>query len=197
MNKQRGIKNFLSKNVKEISAKAKQMLPILHEAFKQHGPQGVTDYAHKYIDATNDNSGLMAKISCSIGCHFCCFGEIQLSHVEATVIFSAIKQYNIPVDIELIKRQNRRSHHKLKYINKRCGMLDEEGECKIYDYRPSICRLYNSVDDPKECNEQHKIPDTGTLRTIEGFAMVTALMLFDQSNNHNEKYLLHNVLAKL
>lgn len=197
MDKQGGIKDFLSKNFEEISAKALKILPVLHEAFKRHGPQGVTDYAHTYIDAINDSSGLTAKTSCNIGCHFCCYGEIQLSYVEATVIYSAIKQYNIPVDMELVIRQNRRAYHKLKYIDKRCGMLNAKGECKIYDYRPSICRLYNSVDDPKKCNERHKMPSTITLRTIKGFAIATALRLFDQSNKHNEKYVLQKVLAKL
>jgi len=197
MSKKKGIKDFLEKNFKEISAKAIQIAPVFHEAYKKHGPQGVTDYAHKYIDATNDGSGLTAKISCKVGCHFCCYGEIELSYVESTVIYSAIKQFKISIDKELIKRQNNKPHHRLKYADKRCALLDDKGECKVYDYRPSICRLYNSVDDPKECNEQHKMPDTGTLRTIDGFAIAAALMLFDQEQGNNGRYHLQKVLSKL
>jgi len=197
MKKQKGIQDFLKENFEEIATKAEEMLPILQEAYDKRGPQGVTEWSHYYIDAINDKTGLTAKTSCSAGCHFCCYGEIQLSYVEATVIYSAIKQFNIPVDKQLVDRQNRKAHHRLRYANKRCAMLDEKGMCKIYEYRPTICRLYNSVDDPKECNEQYKVPDTGTLRTVEGFAVAAALMLFDQVNGNNEVYVLQKVLAKL
>ncbi len=197
MNKERNIGDFLKDNTKKIKNKALLILPVLHEAFAKNGSQGVTDYCHSYIDAINDTTGLTAKTSCAPGCHFCCYGEIKLSYTEATVIYSAIKQFMIPVDKQLVERQNRKPYHRLKYMNKRCAMLDDKGKCKIYLFRPSVCRLYNSTDDPKECNEQHKVPDTETLRTIEGLAVMVALMEFDKDQGNNKKYMLQKVLSKL
>jgi Fe-S-cluster containining protein len=189
-----GIQKFLEEHMEVIAATSKSLLPVFREAFAKHGPQGVTEYAHQLIDAINEKTGINDKVSCSAGCHFCCYGEIAMSHSEATLIYSIVKQFQIPIDMILVDRQNRKPFHKLKYAAKRCAMLDDKGMCKIYDHRPSICRLYNSMDAPEKCNEKDGEPNIGTLRTIEGFSIATALMLFDEENGNRDKYTINTVL---
>lgn len=196
-NKNPGIEKFLQENIVAIKATADRILPVFREAFAKHGLQGVTEYAHQAIDKINEQTGINDKASCSKSCVFCCYGEIDMSHTEASLIFSVIKQFNIPVDMELVARQNKRAHHKLKYADKRCAMLSDEGLCKIYDHRPSICRLYNSTDAPENCDESKGTPNVGTMRTIEGFAITIALLLLDEENGNMAKYSMHKVLNKL
>jgi Fe-S-cluster containining protein len=193
-NKNTGIKKFLEENIEAIKMHSEKILPVFREAFTKYGSQGVTEYAHQLIDAINEKTGINSKVSCGAGCHFCCYGEISMSYHEATLIYSVVRQFNIPIDMELVERQNKKAHHKLKYVDKKCAMLDDKGMCKIYDQRPTICRLYNSMNDPQDCNEKDKEPNVATLRTIEGFSIATALMMFDEEQGKNEKYTMHGVL---
>jgi len=186
---------FLEENKEKIEVEVLKMLPILNIEKQLHGLQGMVEYAYGYIDAVHEKLDMASKTTCSSGCSFCCYSDINMSFSEATYIYSVIDHLKIPYDKALLKKQNSKKFHKLKYADKACVMLDKDGSCKIYDHRPVICRLWNSTSEPKECDSKSGYNMTRTARIVECWAMSLALYQIDMTNNINSKEIfLHKIL---
>jgi len=120
------------------------ILPVFNE---------VLDFAENIIEML-EKSGQSPKISCRIGCSYCCYSQVKIIPVEALSIYSFIKDSNN--NIEILDLQNRISYaedltrgktFEEKYAMKNelpCIFLSNK-KCSIYSVRPSICRSWNSL----------------------------------------------------
>lgn len=59
-----------------------------------------------------------------------------------------LRKLYIQGDVE----NNARGWFDLPYEMRRCVFLDEEGMCKVYEDRPSVCRTNNAFNDPVDCD---------------------------------------------
>lgn len=186
---------FLQENKFKLEVETKKMLPFLKEELKNHGIQGVVEYAYGYVDTVHDKVGMVSKTTCGSGCSFCCYSDINMSSYEASYINAVVELLGTPIDIKRLKRQKSKSFHRLKYADKACVMLDDKGACMIYDHRPMICRLWNSTLDPKHCDSKAGYQITRTARVVEAWAMSLALYQLDMEKGINSKEIfLHKIL---
>jgi len=182
---------FIIDHQVEINKFIKEYLPKFRGILETEGIQKTVDIAYNLMDSINEDTGLNDRTTCAgAGCNFCCYGEISLSSLEASYIHSYINQVEIPFDKKLVERQNLKPHKDLAYANKRCAMLNAEGKCRIYEIRPSICRLHNSTSEPQQCDERKGPPSIQTLRTIETFGIAGILYLLSDE----KVYKLQNIL---
>jgi len=75
------------------------------------------------------------KVKCKKGCSGCCKQKILVTDEEA----------------ELLRGRTIINKPDLKNHNARCMFLAHDGECSVYNDRPSVCRLLVSKSDPKLC----------------------------------------------
>lgn len=101
--------------------------------------------------------------SCKRGCYFCCQHHVSITEHEADLILYLCKRNSIPIQ----KRQlHRQQHHdmtnwiELMPKDRSCVFLSKTNSCKIYEFRPLMCRKHFSAGNPKDCHisETKKIP---------------------------------------
>lgn len=187
---------FLQENKEQIKNHVVKIMPFLEKEMEKNGFSGVVQYAYGFIDKTHEKLDMAGKTTCSAGCSFCCYSDINMSFSEANHILEVVNHFNVQIDKTLLKKQQSKKWHRLKYAEKRCVMLDKDGKCKIYDHRPIICRLWNSTSDPKDCDVKGAAyAVTRTARVVECWAMSLALLQIDMTNKISTKDIfLHKIL---
>ena len=115
------------------------------------------------------------NFTCSSGCSFCCYGDIFLSPIEAELVKASLSKPKTTVDKELLARQKKTPYHKRKYADKRCSLLNENEDCSIYEYRPIICRIWNSTSDPSKCNLSGGKQTAATVSSLHYYAIAGIL----------------------
>lgn len=79
-----------------------------------------------------------AQMKCGRGCSSCCVKGLTVFTVER----EAIRDYLLvrPELVQELDRLELQDPHK----GERCHFLDENGDCKIYEVRPVICRTHGA-----------------------------------------------------
>lgn len=189
------VKEFLMQNKEILEEKMQDMLPVFKKVLKEDGIQGLMQYANQFIDAIHDKVDMRTKTTCSNGCSFCCYTDINLSSFEASYILGVLDYFKIPINTTRLMKQQAKKWHKLKYNEKRCIMLDDLGDCMIYEHRPVICRLWNSTEDPKYCDSKGGHNVTRTARVVEAWAVALVLYEMDSENGIDTRgVFLHKIL---
>lgn len=137
--------------------------PDLSQVFaKYEALRASVDSLFQQIDQSNSGC-----VKCAKGCSDCCHALFDLSLVEALYINtkfnekfsfgperSAIIEYADESDRKIYKlkrkffkdsQEGRDSNEILAEAGKvrmRCPLLNEQGNCQLYEYRPLTCRLY-------------------------------------------------------
>jgi len=159
----------------------------LHEIFKNVPPMEAVKSLYKMVD---DEISKIDKsnMSCKKGCYFCCHDEVVMSEMEASYFLEKID--GVEVDEKVLSLQNSvNDFTKLKWADMKCPLLDKNGECKVYENRPLICRTINSIDDPQLCKEKKLHPQ---LYRIEIASIQMVLIMLSNMKNVS----LHNLIVK-
>ena len=94
---------------------------------------------YRYWD---DTVGFFSQYaSCSKGCHYCCYYDVQITPLEAEHISRETG----------IKRNEPKGLVKTGH-NAGCVFLGEKGRCSIYEYRPLTCRAFTAFGPPELCD---------------------------------------------
>lgn len=187
---------FLDENKEHIKRTMAKFLPIFQKVLKEDGVQGLVEYAYGFVEAMHKQADMASNITCGSGCNFCCYTEIYITTFEARYIMGWMDHTDVTIDEEMLKRQNKPGvwDKKLKYADQKCIMINDRGECSIYDKRPLICRLWNSTSDPKNCDTRD-MKDSRTARIVEAWAVQLTLNQMDVDAQMNGKpVLLHEVI---
>lgn len=92
-------------------------------------------------------------IKCKKGCSFCCHINVDVTEVEAKLVWDYVQEHNIPVNEALLEKQRYLGNdERMLSPDSKCAFLSAEGTCNIYPVRPLECRKYFVVSDPKLCN---------------------------------------------
>jgi len=102
---------------------------------------------YKFIDNHNDEMFKKDTV-CARGCSFCCYMNVDVTEVEASYIAEYTKR-------PLNENINNSVHADIsKYSGVPCPFLDiHNGSCTIYDFRPTVCRMYHVFESADKCKE--------------------------------------------
>ena len=94
-------------------------------------------------------------ISCHKGCSGCCHYEVEITRNEAIVLRDAV-QRGVLIDFKRLHLQAMRERRSPEWrrfgsADNRCVFLAENGACRVYDVRPSICRKHIVSTPPVNC----------------------------------------------
>lgn len=88
--------------------------------------------------------GILAKITCKIGCNHCCRqSAILIDEVDAQILS---KHTGRPL--------HDHPHDRRNWKGVACAFLDKNGRCSVYEIRPLSCRTSLSVDAAEKCRTE-------------------------------------------
>jgi uncharacterized protein len=98
------------------------------------------------------------NVKCGKGCSFCCHTQVSVTRDEAELLAQRIID-GIDIDLERLYRQSKAENssgewYKMDHKTRACVFLGPEGECTVYEDRPSVCRTNNVVSDPANCSTE-------------------------------------------
>lgn len=126
-------------------------------------------------------------ITCRKGCSHCCYMFVQITRSEA--LFLAKLAKNAKIDKQRLEKQaackDVDSFISLSKQDRQCVFL-KNNKCSIYNNRPSACRTYYVVSDPKLC-QTDTAQDVSVIFDAMSEILVTAFMNADGENSHDGK----------
>lgn len=99
--------------------------------------------------------------TCTKGCAFCCYQQVQVTKPEGEILSDLIKK-----DPSIVSKDRLALHKSWPKNDKgsawtepdfnlrRCPFLSDENLCNVYQHRPAACRNHRSIDPPSFCDEQ-------------------------------------------
>ncbi|WP_157825845.1 YkgJ family cysteine cluster protein [Colwellia sp. Bg11-28] len=121
---------------------------------------------HSKIDSTvNETKKLGVRFGCENGCSYCCTLRVEALAPEIFYIAKKLKAYLSNEQLTELVENLEDYSEKAKGLSQiehqiTCPMLND-GKCTIYDFRPAMCRKFNSLDaevckDPFAVVPEHK-----------------------------------------
>ncbi len=162
-------------------------------------------FAHKQVDEALDelwkaNPLAAQATSCKKGCTACCHTQVSVTKDEAELLACRVGK-DVLIDQERLERQARAKDsssewYKLSYEDRRCVFLGSDGECQVYEDRPSVCRSNYVFSPPEDC-----LTKDGNIRPVrllipEKADMVTMAHFLESRDNGDLPRLLKQNLDK-
>jgi Fe-S-cluster containining protein len=140
---------------------------------------------HKYVDLyTNEvlaNPAAKRFLTCHKGCTACCHTQVSVNSDEAELLAHKVIHDGVEVDLKKLYIQgnvenNPRKWFELPYEMRGCVFLGEEGQCRVYEDRPSVCRTNNALSSPSQCDTRDGIEKPVRLLNTEkaDFAVIAS-----------------------
>lgn len=143
-------------------------------------------YVHKVVDEFNQitfDHPLVHQFSpCKMGCTACCHTQISVNQDEANLLAQKVNE-GIKIDHDLLLKQANRGDeasefYKLSYDDRACIFLDDNGACKVYEDRPSVCRTNAVLGDSTQCRTDDGNQQVRLVKTSEADMAIYASYLF-------------------
>jgi len=134
------------------------------------------------------------EVKCKKGCYFCCEQNVDVSINEAMLLRQAMKEDDIQIDMEKLKRQAKYTYDTWSEQPEEdwsCVFLQEDKTCAVYDWRPASCRKYFSASPPKLCDIRRR--NQKIRRFVSTYAEILGTVIFNREGSGN----LPNILLKL
>jgi len=132
------------------------------------------------FDAVIQEAAKVMKTTCKAGCNNCCKLFATCTLPEGILIAEELFkkpdwQALVPDLVKASKEFCFEGVNSMTYLSKKlpCVFL-KEGLCSIYEVRPSVCRYYYSVQDPKLCdpdNHDRKVATVDATQIIDDLNM--------------------------
>jgi Fe-S-cluster containining protein len=159
---------------------------------------GRTSYIHQKINEFNEEAfshPLVKQFSpCKMGCSACCHTQVSVTSEEAKLLAEKVHG-GVSIDEERLKKQaltqnNSEAFFRLSYGERECVFLDDQGACKVYESRPSVCRTNAVLGSAKQCDTSTKQGPIRLVRTSKSDMVIYAFYVFTKSSGS-----LHHMLA--
>ena len=173
---------------------------------KSYDPRTIAHNYHKMIDDMitlhkNKPENIFFKITCKKSCGYCCNLNVDITREEAVLITDCAIKENVRIDYKLLKRQSLLTKDHWIKQNKelrKCIFLDENNNCKIYEFRPNNCRKFLSIDSVEVCKQCYENKAEGfnrfTAPLVE--ALITAIMTATETNSMSKMLLEYRYVKK-
>jgi Fe-S-cluster containining protein len=201
-------KLYISQSLSDLIAKmdedgvtyTRKMLEFYSEQYKSVREQsnGNTAVAsiHDLIDECMQ--ALVKKatdytVSCQKGCSFCCYQRVDISDDEASLLVELAKLKGFEIDYQRLEKQlaakDEKEFQQLRPRHRKCVFL-QDGDCAVYEHRPSACRKLVVVSDPKNCDTvSNRGAKVGKLADLEAEVVTAAALNVRESGSMAEMIL--------
>ncbi len=170
------------RNQAEFNSIVNFALEQLTKLFKPHQR---ARFIHKLIDEYNEevfSHPLVKQFSpCKMGCSACCHTQVSVTEDEAEILAQKISA-GLVVDQNLLKlqsetRDDSSAFFKMKYADRKCIFLDEQGACRVYEDRPSVCRTNAVLGEADQCDTTDSIKPIRLINTHKADMVIYAAYL--------------------
>lgn len=140
------------------------------------------------------------NVKCGRGCSFCCHTQVSVTSGEAELFAQKIIDGK-EIDLKKLYTQSKVGNHaghwyQLNYEERACVFLGEEGECSIYEDRPSVCRTNNVVSEPENCSTKDGQEKSVRLLNTHGADMIVMAYFMNSKENGALPYMLFKALER-
>ena len=182
-----------------IFSEAEKVKNELRTNFDEH-PLETTYALLQSIDDINKRLDIESKVACKgKGCNFCCHDRVYLSSFEINLIKTFIEQNP---DYQFVNEEQAKFLDETGYIEannlpfaKRACPFLINGNCSIYDVRPSICRIHNisKSEDINKCKREKDTDITDEIVNVQAHILSTSFLCMDFENGEP----IHNLLEAI
>lgn len=128
----------------------------------------------KHITELFTDPAVRSNVKCGKGCSACCHTHVSVSKDEAALLAKRVVD-DTPIDTYRLYLQAQAYNdsslwYRLNYQERSCLFLNEKGECRVYEDRPSVCRTNYVLSEPHQC------------LTIDGREQFVRLLKTDQAD---------------
>jgi Fe-S-cluster containining protein len=162
-------------------------------------------YVHDKIDqeitAIMGNPGVKELVQCKKKCSACCHSQVAVTQEEAELLALKIDE-GVEIDFDLLNKQaqagnSSSDYFKLSYSDRRCVFLTDDGLCKVYADRPSVCRTNYVLSEPSQCEiKSGESPSVQLLNTFSADSWVYSLFHVGKENGTLASLLKKKILSK-
>lgn len=146
-------------------------------------------YVHKEVDefvAEVFSDPLVQKLSpCRQGCSACCHTQVSITADEAELLARKINN-GVSIDMNLLEKQASvpadEYFSKLSFAERKCVFLDENGACKVYADRPSVCRTNAVLGTNEQCDTSNGQKDLRLVLTRKADMVVYASFYYSEGS---------------
>lgn len=130
-------------------------------------------YVHQVVDEYNKEifaHPLVQKFSpCKLNCTGCCHTQVSVTEDEAELLAKHIEN-GTKINLDRLKIQmsagnDSEAYFKLKYEDRQCVFLSDEGACNVYEDRPSVCRTNAVLGSADQCDTSVSVQKTLLVKT--------------------------------
>lgn len=164
---------------------------MLKKIKKQGNPLKRARMVHREIEEQMgqlfSDEVVQENVKCGKGCSFCCHTQVSVTRDEAELLAQRIID-DRDIDLEKLYLQSKSgdnvgSWYQLSHKDRGCVFLGEEGECTIYEDRPSVCRTNNVISDPANCSTEDG--QEKSVRLLNTYASDMIIMAHFQNSKEN------------
>lgn len=138
---------------------------------------------HAIVDEFNKDTfahSLVAQLCpCKKGCTDCCHTQASITNEEADLLVSKIHD-GLEIDekrlkIQMEAKNDSTAFFKIKFEDRKCIFLSQDGSCSVYEDRPSVCRTNAVIGDASQCNTRDSVQKTRLVKTPKSDIAIYAL----------------------
>lgn len=123
------------------------------------------------------NSSKINPPSCTKGCSFCCYVNVDITDEEAKVLIPHVTP-DVKAKLEKQRHITQKTYATLPYKDRACAFL-VNGTCSVYNDRPLACRKYMVTGDKELCNTEN------TINKVPVISMLVPEILYGVHNTNN------------
>lgn len=160
-------------------------------------------FIHKAIDEFNEeifaHPIVKEFMPCKAGCSACCHTQVSVTQDEALLLLDKIRS-GVAIDEAQLNLQaqsgnNSEAYYKLSFQDRKCVFLNEKGECRVYEDRPSVCRTNAVLGSADQCNTSNSQQSLRLIRTEKADMVIAAAFAFSEENG-TLPYMIYKLLRQ-
>lgn len=170
---------------------------VLENLRKLTQPFKRAQFVHELVDGLNTEifeHPLVKQMSpCKEGCTGCCHTQVSVTEDEAILLANHVSG-GLEIDVNRLALQaqagnDTTAYYNLTYAERKCVFLSEEGSCRVYQDRPSVCRTNAVLGEATQCDTSHSVQATRLVRTPKSDLVIYASFLDAHSSGALPKML--------
>jgi Fe-S-cluster containining protein len=149
------------------------------------------ELTHKLIDLEIEqlfsDPVVSENVTCKKSCSACCHTQVSVTKDEAELLAKEVLQ-GTKVDIHRLRHLAEAGNesalfYKSSYEQRACPFLSQEGNCEVYENRPSVCRTNHVVSEAELCETRDGVEKpVRLLNTFKADMIIMASYKISQEN---------------
>jgi uncharacterized protein len=138
-------------------------------------------------------------VTCKKGCCACCHYEVEITSDEAKLLRELVRAGTLidglRLDLQAARERKSPAWTAVLSSDNRCVFLGEDGACRVYEHRPSICRKHLVTSDPAAC--AHPGPEVAQAQILLAEIVLSASMSLEGTTTGSLPRMLQQALREV